>query len=30
MDKASVFRDATGLTAMREKLRELRDALSRK
>ena len=25
MDKASVFRDATGLTAMREKLRELRD-----
>jgi succinate dehydrogenase / fumarate reductase flavoprotein subunit len=25
MDKASVFRDATGLTAMRTKLRELRD-----
>jgi len=25
MDKASVFRDAQGLTAMREKLRDLRD-----
>src|SRR5579863_4959137 len=25
MDKASVFRDATGLTALREKLRELRE-----